>query len=130
MNRIYATSFKRTGLSFPLVWARNDKSVSAVNVTDRYRALGEKKNCRIQVFDREGGSRVAVDLVIRCEDEVKGRGRSRDETRDTNDMLDLFLPPGKTYVVEVEAPDGRKVTRSFEVEEGEITTVNVYLYGS
>src|SRR5207247_2709151 len=37
-HAIYATSFRRTGISFPLVWLPGDKSVSAVNVTDRYTA--------------------------------------------------------------------------------------------
>ena len=35
-HAIYATSFRRTGISFPLVWRPGDNSVSAVNVTDRY----------------------------------------------------------------------------------------------
>jgi transglutaminase-like putative cysteine protease len=33
---IYASSFKKTALSFPLAWAPNVDWVSAVNVTDRY----------------------------------------------------------------------------------------------
>jgi transglutaminase-like putative cysteine protease/predicted esterase len=35
-HAIYAVSFRRTGLTFPLVWARERKDVSAENVTDRY----------------------------------------------------------------------------------------------
>src|SRR5262249_42591537 len=33
---IYAASFKKTPTSFPLVWDARNKSVSAINVTDRY----------------------------------------------------------------------------------------------
>lgn len=36
LHAIYAVSFKKTPVSFPLVWNRSDKSVPAVNVTDRY----------------------------------------------------------------------------------------------
>jgi predicted esterase len=36
LNAIYAVSFRRTGLSFPLVWAPARRDVYAVNVTDRY----------------------------------------------------------------------------------------------
>ena len=39
VNRaIYATSFKRTGLHFPLVWDRSITYVSAIDVTDSYAA--------------------------------------------------------------------------------------------
>lgn len=35
-NAIYASSFKRTGTNFPLVWDKDAKEVFAENVTDRY----------------------------------------------------------------------------------------------
>jgi Transglutaminase-like superfamily len=35
-HSIYATSFKRTGLSFPMRWAPDDRSVPAIDVTKRY----------------------------------------------------------------------------------------------
>jgi predicted esterase len=35
-NAIYASSFKRTGTTFPLVWDKDAKEVFAENVTDRY----------------------------------------------------------------------------------------------
>jgi poly(3-hydroxybutyrate) depolymerase len=38
IHAIYAVSFKRTDIHFPLVWAMRDKSVRAINVTKRYRA--------------------------------------------------------------------------------------------
>ena len=37
-HAIYASSFKQTGLSFPLVWAEDTRWVWAENVTDRYTA--------------------------------------------------------------------------------------------
>ncbi len=36
MNAIYATSFKRTKTTFPLVWQKNSNDVFAENVTERY----------------------------------------------------------------------------------------------
>jgi len=36
LHAIYATSFQRTGVKFPLVWDRKIDYVYAVNVTDRY----------------------------------------------------------------------------------------------
>ncbi len=35
-HAIYATSFKRTAVTFPMVWDRGNDSVFAVNVTERY----------------------------------------------------------------------------------------------
>jgi predicted esterase len=36
LQAIYATSFRKTGVTFPLVWAPKSTEVNAVNVTDRY----------------------------------------------------------------------------------------------
>ncbi|HEY3413336.1 MAG TPA: transglutaminase-like domain-containing protein [Armatimonadota bacterium] len=40
LHRIYAVSFKKTGTSFPMVWAPNVKDVYAEDVTERYKHLG------------------------------------------------------------------------------------------
>ncbi|MFP6762322.1 MAG: transglutaminase domain-containing protein, partial [Planctomycetaceae bacterium] len=42
LHAIYATSFRRTSLSFPCVWNPAIQYISAVNVTDRYIALRQK----------------------------------------------------------------------------------------
>jgi len=39
---IYASSWEKTGLHFPLVWAPKARYVPAINVTEHYRALGRK----------------------------------------------------------------------------------------
>jgi hypothetical protein len=39
MHAIYAVSFRRTGLLFPLSWVRKEHWVDAINVTDRYVAV-------------------------------------------------------------------------------------------
>ncbi len=41
-HAIYAASFRKTDLSFPLVWAPNRKDVFAENVTERYAAKADK----------------------------------------------------------------------------------------
>lgn len=44
-HRIYATSFKKTGLFFPMVWARHLKTVPATDVTEKYlQKHGTKSN--------------------------------------------------------------------------------------
>lgn len=48
LQRIYASSFRKTGLALPLVWAMRNQDVSAVDVTARYAAHGpaEKKSSK------------------------------------------------------------------------------------
>jgi len=41
VHAIYAASFRKTGVKFPLVWAPGGKDVSAENVTDRYARAGK-----------------------------------------------------------------------------------------
>jgi len=118
-HRIYASSFKKTELSFPLVWNRRIDWVPAVNVTARYTAAAPPEpeglvRVLVRVLDRPNGRRVAarVDVLdaaaaIRC-----FSGVSRDESADLNNILPFLLKPGTAYTVRVEH-DGRVVTRSF-----------------
>lgn len=95
---IYATTWRRTPIHFPLVWAPGDTSVGAVDVTDRYttdrrpipegsarvwfRLLapdGERIAGEITVVDGEGGTRTLS---------------TRDERFDANDHAELILPIG------------------------------------
>ncbi len=56
-HAIYAVTFRRNGQNFPMVWARDNSDVFAVNVTDRYTAITspipEKHSAiRIRVTDK------------------------------------------------------------------------------
>ena len=65
MNSIWATSFKRTGHAFPMVWAPDIDWVPAVNVTDRYTRKPSSTETRVMVRVRdEQKQRVAVRVVI------------------------------------------------------------------
>jgi hypothetical protein len=46
---IYAASFRRTKVHFPLIWDRDSREISAENVTDRYTAKASQKS---QISDR------------------------------------------------------------------------------
>ena len=99
---IYATSWKRDGGVFPMVWARKSAEVAAVNVTARYAkasggASSEAENARlgVRLFDKEGGSRVAARV---CAAEPAGATLAASETKagtaDLNDVARLDLKPG------------------------------------
>ncbi len=104
-HAIYASSFRRTDISFPLVWRPEDKSVNAVNVTDRYTSkspVAAETRVRLSVKVLESnGQRTVADIVVsdpahpptKCED------KSRAETADLNDFASFQLVPGRTYHV-------------------------------
>jgi len=98
-HAIYASSFRPTGLAFPLVWAPEINWVNAVNVTERYtpKAAPPAGTVRllIQVLDA-AGRRVAVPVTVGDPAGAgpKLQGRSRDETADLNDFLPFDWPAG------------------------------------
>ena len=102
-HAIYATSFRRTGVSFPLAWRRRDQSVSAVNVTDRYSAKTQPAGdgmmpVPVRVID-EKGRRVAAQIVVSdiADPAVRFEKTSRDETADLNDLAVFELAPNRHY---------------------------------
>ena len=121
-HAIYASSFKKTGLAFPLVWAENIQWVPAVNVTERYvpkAAVADASTSRvlIKVLDANG-KRVAVPVAVRevGKTAIQFTGMSRGETADIYDMFSfeaVRVCPAREYEVFVEY-NGRKTSRKFK----------------
>lgn len=103
-HAIYAASFQKSKVHFPLVWDMRNRNVPAENVTERYAKKAEPKapavRVLIRVFDGEK-KRVAVVVTVTAKVEpiTKVEGRSRGETADTNDILSFDLQPEREYVV-------------------------------
>lgn len=105
-HAIYASSFRQTGLPFPLVWARSIHWVPAVNVTPRYTpksagpAVPEgQTRLLVKVLDQPAGRRVRAHVFV-LDDLDSSRtwtGASRDESVDLNDILPLVVPSGRSY---------------------------------
>ena len=120
---IYASSFKPTGISFPLVWDENIKYVAAENVTDRYTELyrkhlasistdGNHVSLRVMAFknknqDKESDDRVAVNLDIFEGRKQMGGGRTSGPTQDMNDVLTFALEKNKTYTIKYADSKGK-----------------------
>ncbi len=107
-HAIYATSFRKTGLSFPMVWAANLDTVSAVNVTDSYAPPTKvvdpnQVRLSIKVVDRAQGLRTAADVTVM--EAASGKkiqqGRSKGESADSNDFLSFILAKNQTYRIQV-----------------------------
>ncbi len=125
-HAIYASSFRKTGLAFPLVWDSQIDWVPAVNVTERYAASSQPASVSegqlrllVKVLDIDGGKRVLAKVTISDPADValKLEGNSRDETADLNNILPFTLSRDHAYKVRVEH-EGRTVERDFKTIGG------------
>jgi transglutaminase-like putative cysteine protease/predicted esterase len=102
-HSIYATSYKRTGLVFPMVWLPDDKSVNGVNVTERYvakvpapeEAIGR---LLVNVVDALGKRIVSELTVVDVEaPTLVYHDQSRGDTADMNDFAAFKVVPKRRY---------------------------------
>ena len=101
MHAIYAVSFKRTPISFPLVWDRRINDVYAVNVTDRYTQRKVEipaGHVSVMFVARKKGDADRCAVSIKLTDS-KGKqvfaGTTRDERFDANDHVTAIVPAGE-----------------------------------
>ena len=134
-HAIYAGSFKKTGLTFPMTWAKDVDDVNAVNVTDRYTANtkpAETSGVRLMldVFNRPVGERVAARVMITdaADQTIKFDGTSKGDTADMNDHLFFQLPKQQTYVVDV-AYKTQKVHQYYTTGTAAEDKLPIYLGG-
>ena len=134
-HAIYAASFRKTGLSFPLVWARQVDDVSAVNVTDRYAAKAKPAEptgvrLAVDVFNRPMGERTAAKVTVAdaADPAVRFEGTSKGDTADMNDHLYLQLPKQRTYVIEA-AREGQKHRQYYTTGTNAEDRLQIFLGG-
>ncbi|GAA5481118.1 transglutaminase domain-containing protein [Haloferula sargassicola] len=123
-HAIYATSWKRDGLHFPMIWSPKSESVAAVNVTERY-AQSEADRPVLGVRLSKGGegdTRVAAKGALTS---VAGRILEPFETKagsaDLNDMPRLAVTPGNAYRLRFEIGGAILETEPFTAGDGETT---------
>ncbi len=101
LHAIYATSWEKTGLNFPMVWAPDDQSVPGINVTDRYAKQAPLKNTLGIRLYSTNNRRTALEGMLLSEDgDIVARFKTRDETVDLNDMPELEIVPGNRYRIQ------------------------------
>ena len=124
---IYAVSYRRTDLKFPLVWQRGENQVYAVEVTDRYAAAPQRPagtlDVRFKALAPGQPQRCRANLLVKDEaGEVVFRGQTLDESADSNNHLTAALKPGR-YQLEVTLAD-ITTTQAFVAEQdGQLVTV-------
>lgn len=132
---IFATSFKKTGTSFPMVWAKNVTDVYAENVTERYAQPAtptDTGNTRllVRVLDRPVGKRVEAKIMVTDPANAAFRvdGTSKDESADLNDHLALQLSKQHTYIIAAEQ-DGVQRHQYFTTGTNKEDNLTMYMDG-
>ena len=121
-HAIYASSFRKTGLSFPLVWNPRLKWVPAVNVTGRYTPkVAPIPDARLRLLVRVlgGGKRVAAKVTVTsaADAALKLEGTSSDESADLNNLLTFPVVRGQTLHLRIER-DGKAIERDVKTTNG------------
>ena len=122
LHSIYAVSYKKTPQFFPMVWSQEDRSISAVNVSDYYTRLEKQLPegvvlASFRVVDRKSGERVAASLVV-SDSEGKRifEGTSNDERFDANNHVQVQAKLGDLLTVQYTV-DGTTQTRGVKVKK-------------
>ncbi len=125
-HRIYATSWKRAGLAFPMVWSPGVESVAAVDVTARYaKSLAAPVQPTIGVRVQRAGERVIARLrLLDAQGREVATGETRAGTADLNDMPSFPVAPQGSYSLAITLA-GETRTRSFVAAASGVATLDV-----
>ncbi len=132
---IYATSFKKTDLSFPCVWDENIKYVPAVNVTGRYIRLYEERLANSPLKEDEifvdvvlykkhndnEDTRLSEKIMVFEADKQINFGYSPSSVDDLNKFLKFKLKKNTEYVFKFDNGQGEIVEQPFKtVDQAEV----------
>ena len=118
LHAIYATSWKQTGVNFPLVWDDKLDWVSAQNVTARYAKDSTLQPSLTRLQIRVVGAdkkRVAakVTLTDKADATKTFEGTTTGESGDTNNFLTFEAPRAATYALKIQY-DGQTTIRELK----------------
>jgi hypothetical protein len=110
LHGVFASTWQRADEThFPLAWNLGDRSLPAIDVTDRYIALGRNSlpgpgECALRIeaiiAGLEGSeSRRPTEIEVRCDGAVVARGISPSTEDDMNQFLYLIVKNGRIYQV-------------------------------
>ena len=127
-HAIYAASFKRSKVWFPMVWAMRDHQVPGENVTDRYakKPVAPEGTVRllVRVVDASG-KRIARQVVVTpAKDGArKKQDTSRGETNDLNDIAGFDLP--RDIEVEISVEGVKKTVRTSAKDKEQLVEIRL-----
>ena len=120
LHAIYAVSFKRTPLKFPLVWNRQLDYVRAVNVTDRYTKQSEPLReghvyAMFRVVDKKTQERASAEIqILNLDGKELFTGITKDERFDANDHLTFVLPQDTQFRIRIKGEEREFQTAKIE----------------
>ena len=99
-HSIYATSWKKTGVYFPMVWDIESKQINAFNVTDRYTGKSNLNNLEddlfVRVQERDGGKRIEVKAeLLNDKKQILASRKTKAGRADLNDITGFSCNPNK-----------------------------------
>lgn len=131
-HAIWASSFKSTGESFPLVWDESIDYVPAINVTSRYLAIykamadeqmadGNHVKMRVRMFKdarhtSHSDDRIATNVDVFCGADQIGGGRTAGPTQDMNDVLEFIVEKDKEYTLKYWDETGKAYEKQVKVK--------------
>ena len=97
-HSIYATSWKKTGTRFPMVWDIDATQVNALNVTDRYTGKSNRGNVEddvlVRVLEGRGGKRLEVQAeLLDSKNKVLASRKTKAGRADLNDITGFTCNP-------------------------------------
>ncbi|MBS2100744.1 transglutaminase-like domain-containing protein [Carboxylicivirga linearis] len=120
---IYASSYKPTGLSFPLVWDENIKYVYATNETERYKKNYDEQNLGVvdgipvrvvmllgDQCSVSGNNRVRAEVQLTLDGDTIDSGFTSGSEDDMNRYLTFSLAKDKKYELKYIDSKGKSVT--------------------
>lgn len=130
---MYATSWKPTGIHFPMVWARKNTQVPGVDVTDFYidlynaqmaeRASGVPVSIRLYgdaAAEKTSAARVARDVkVVDEKGNVVAVGKTASATADMNDYLVLYLPENQNLTIQFASEGGTEKSTNIKTDKAQ-----------
>jgi len=129
LHAIYAASFKRTPIHFPMVWDAKNETVFAVNVTDRYTARAKtlpagSVEAMFRTLARKDGDRQSARLRVADEaGKVLFEGQTNDERFDANNHVTVALRQGSSYAIAARI-ETRIVRKTIKIEKaGQLFTL-------
>lgn len=135
---IHATSFAPTGMSFPLVWARDITYVPAIDVSQRYiDVYKETQNAQlsggnyvklyVKMFKDKKNSknsedRVKVNVDIFNGEDQMGGGSTAGPNQDMNDVLEFLVEKNNEYTLKY-FPKGQSKAEKVQVKDEPVEVV-------
>tara|TARA_A100001015_G_C14970993_1_gene705112 strand:+ start:481 stop:1524 length:1044 start_codon:yes stop_codon:yes gene_type:complete len=120
---IFAATWNKTELYFPMDWLPGIKKYNAIDVTDRYINQAKIDSDLVAISIRalnDRGERESVNIIITGDNNYFFEGKSKNEAYDTNDHLTILLPKGKVVTVK-----SQNDSQTLEIENECIITLSV-----